>query len=146
MSSMACQHWPMPHAHFHQVQADLRESYRALTNAIPDVMAGYGVLHDAAFVEGALDVKTKELIALSIAITRECDGCIAAHGRNLARLGATTPEVAEMIGVAITMNGGPGLVWGPRALQAFQEYSGSQGTSGEHEEPRVASTGEPAGS
>ena len=109
-------------------------------------MAGYGVLHDAAFVEGALDVKTKELIALSIAITRECDGCIAAHGRNLARLGATTPEVAEMIGVAITMNGGPGLVWGPRALQAFQEYSGSQGTSGEHEEPRVASTGEPAGS
>ena len=51
-----------------------------------------------------------------------------------------------MIGVAITMNGGPGLVWGPRALQAFQEYSGSQGTSGEHEEPRVASTGEPAGS
>ena len=85
-------------------------------------MAGYGALHDAAFVEGALDIKTKELIALSIAITRECDGCIAAHGRNLARLGATTEEVAEMIGVAITMNGGPGLVWGPRALEAFLEY------------------------
>ena len=109
-------------AHFHQVQADLREPYRALTQAIPEVMAGYGVLHDAAFVEGALDVKTKELIALSIAITRECDGCIAAHGRNLARLGATTEEVAEMIGVSITMNGGPGLVWGPRALEAFLEY------------------------
>ena len=75
-------------------------------------MAGYGALHDAAFVEGALDIKTKELIALSIAIKRECDGCIAAHGRNLARLGATAEEVAEMIGVAITMNGGPGLVWG----------------------------------
>ncbi len=103
----------MAQAHFHQVQADLREPYRALTKAIPDVMAGYGALHDAAFVEGALDIKTKELIALSIAITRECDGCIAAHGRNLARLGATTEEVAEMIGVAITMNGGPGLVWGP---------------------------------
>ena len=112
----------MPHAHFHQVQADLRDSYHALTAAIPDVMAGYGALHDAAFIEGALDIKTKELIALSIAITRECDGCIAAHGRNLARLGATTEEVAEMIGVAITMNGGPGLVWGPRALEAFLEY------------------------
>jgi AhpD family alkylhydroperoxidase len=112
----------MAQAHFHQVQADLREPYRALTKAIPDVMAGYGALHDAAFVEGALDIKTKELVALSIAITRECDGCIAAHGRNLARLGATTEEVAEMIGVAITMNGGPGLVWGPRALEAFLEY------------------------
>jgi AhpD family alkylhydroperoxidase len=108
--------------HFHQVQADLRDSYHALTEAIPEVMAGYGALHDAAFVNGALDVKTKELIALSIAITRECDGCIAAHGRNLARLGATTEEVTEMIGVSITMNGGPGLVWGPRALQAFLEY------------------------
>ena len=56
-------------AHFHQVQADLHEPYRALTEAIPDVMAGYGALHDAAFVEGALNIKTKELIALSIAIT-----------------------------------------------------------------------------
>jgi AhpD family alkylhydroperoxidase len=112
-------------AHFHQVQADLRDSYRALTEAIPEVMSGYGALHDAAFVDGALDIKTKELIALSIAITRECDGCIAAHGRNLARLGATTEEVAEMIGVSITMNGGPGLVWGPRALEAFLEYKES---------------------
>ncbi|HEX4127181.1 MAG TPA: carboxymuconolactone decarboxylase family protein [Acidimicrobiales bacterium] len=112
-------------AHFHQIQADLRDSYRALTEAIPDVMAGYGALHDAAFVDGALDVTTKELIALAIAITRECDGCIAAHGRNLARRGATPEAVAEMIGVAITMNGGPGLVWGPRALAAYQEYSES---------------------
>ena len=53
----------MAHAHFHQVQDDLREPYRALRQAIPDVMAGYGALHDAAFAEGALDVKTKELIA-----------------------------------------------------------------------------------
>src|ERR1700727_2223583 len=112
----------MAQAHFHQVQADLREPYRALTAAIPDVMAGYGALHDAAYVEGALDVKTKELIALSISITRECDGCIAAHGRNLARLGATTEEVAEMIAVAITMNGGPATVWGPRALAAYEEF------------------------
>src|SRR6202046_1508311 len=112
----------MAQAHFHQVQADLRESYRALTKAIPDVMAGYGTLHDAAFVEGALDIKTKELPPLSIATTRECDGCIAAHGRNLARLGATAEEGAEMIGVAITMKGGPGPGGGPRALEAFLEY------------------------
>ena len=80
-------------------------------------MAGYRRAPRAAIADGALDIKTKELIALSIAITRECDGCIAAHGRNLARLGATTEEVAEMIGVAITMNGGPGLL-GPTALEA----------------------------
>ena len=44
-------------------------------------MAGYGALHDAAMADGALTAKTKELIALAISITRECDGCIAAHAR-----------------------------------------------------------------
>ena len=61
-------------------------------------------------------------MALAIAITRECDGCIAAHGRGAARRGATREEVVEMIGVAIAMNGGPGTVWGPRALAAYQEF------------------------
>ena len=90
---------------------------------IPDVLAGYNALRTAAMAEGVLSMKMKELIALSIAITRECDGCIAAHARGAARRGATTAEVAEMIGVAISMNGGPGTVWGPRALAAFHEFA-----------------------
>jgi AhpD family alkylhydroperoxidase len=73
--------------------------------------------------EGVLSSGMKELIALAIAITRECDGCIAAHARGAARRGATVAEVTEMIGVAISMNGGPGTVWGPRALAAFHEFS-----------------------
>jgi AhpD family alkylhydroperoxidase len=112
----------MTPGHNHEIQDELREPYRALRTAIPDVMAGYTALHNAAFADGALSVTMKELIALAIAITRECDGCIAAHGRNLARRGATTEEVAETIGVAISMNGGPGTVWGPRALAAYQEF------------------------
>ncbi len=105
----------------------MRNPYRQLQAAIPDVMAGYGALHDAAMADGALPVKIKELIALSIAITRECDGCIAAHARNAVRLGATRREVVEMIGVAISMNGGPGTVWGTRALAAYQEFGGETG-------------------
>ena len=111
--------------HFHQVQEDLRQPYDELRRAIPAVMSAYGSLHVAAFADGALDAKTKELIALSIAITRECDGCIAAHARGAARRGATAEEVSEMIGVAVAMNGGPGTVWGPRALQAFHEFFGA---------------------
>ncbi|MGH9047308.1 MAG: carboxymuconolactone decarboxylase family protein, partial [Acidimicrobiales bacterium] len=65
----------------------------------------------------------KELIALAIAVTRECDGCIASHARAAARRGATVAEVSEMVGVAILMNGGPGTVWGPRALTAFHEFA-----------------------
>jgi len=110
--------------HFHHVREDLREPYRALSDAIPGVMSAYRALSTAAMAEGALPSKTKELIALAIAITRECDGCVAAHARGAARRGATTEEVAETIGVTVSMNGGPGTVWGPRALAAFQEFFG----------------------
>ena len=109
--------------HFHQIQADLREPHRALRAAIPDVMAGYATLHSAAFREGVLSAKAKELIALAISITRECDGCVAAHARGCARRGATAEEVAEMIGVVVAMNGGPATVWGPRALAAYDEFA-----------------------
>jgi AhpD family alkylhydroperoxidase len=114
----------MAHEPFHHVQDDLRAPYRALREAIPEVMTAYGALSTAAMADGALTAKTKELIALAISITRECDGCIAAHARGAARQGATIEEVTEMIGVAISMNGGPGTVWGPRALAAFQEFFG----------------------
>jgi len=114
----------MGHEEFHQVQEDLRAPYQALREAIPGVMSAYSDLSAAAMAEGALTAKTKELIALAIAITRECDGCIAVHAKGAARQGAATEEVTEMIGVAISMNGGPGTVWGPRALAAFQEFFG----------------------
>jgi AhpD family alkylhydroperoxidase len=109
--------------HFHQVTDDLRGPYRDLVEAIPDVMSGFNALHVAAMREGALSARMKELIALAISITRECDGCVSAHARGAAQRGATLAEVAEMIGVAVSMNGGPGTVWGPRALAAFKEYA-----------------------
>lgn len=56
-------------------------------------------------------------------MTRECDGCVHAHARGAARRGATAQEVAEALGVAILLNGGPGTVWGPRAYAAFQEFA-----------------------
>ena len=94
-----------------QVREELAGPYRALREAIPDVLSGYAALGRAAMAEGELSAKTKELIALAIAITRECDGCIAAHAQGAFRRGASTAEVAEMIGVAIMMNGGPGKYW-----------------------------------
>jgi len=104
------------------VREELRVPTRELRHAIPRVYAGYRELSDAALAAGALDVRTKELIALAIAVTRECDGCIAAHAHAAVLGGATPAEAAEAIGVAFLMNGGPATVYGARAFAAFQEF------------------------
>jgi AhpD family alkylhydroperoxidase len=107
-----------------ETQNELIGLGRQLREAIPGVYAGYAQLHSAALGDdGALPARIKELIALAIAVTRECDGCIASHARAAARRGASAGEVAETMGVAILMNGGPGTVWGPRAYAAFQEFA-----------------------
>jgi AhpD family alkylhydroperoxidase len=109
--------------HAHEVLDGLSGPGRQLRALIPEVYAAYAQLAKAATAEGELTSKTKELIALAIAATRECDGCIAAHAKNLVRAGATRQEVAEAMGVVIEMNGGPGTVWGARAAEAFDEFS-----------------------
>jgi AhpD family alkylhydroperoxidase len=107
----------------HETLHEVTAAGRKLRDAIPEVYSGYARLSAAAMADGHLPGKVKELIALAIAATRECDGCIAAHARGAASRGVTAPEVAEALGVAIMMNGGPGTVWGPRAYAAFQEYA-----------------------
>ena len=102
---------------------ELREPALALRERIPGVYSGYAATSQAAMAEGELPTRVKELIALAIAVTRECDGCIASHARGAARAGASTGEVAEALGVAIMMNGGPGTVFAPRAYEAFLEFS-----------------------
>ncbi|MFC5993475.1 carboxymuconolactone decarboxylase family protein [Pseudonocardia hispaniensis] len=108
--------------HGKTVQDELRGPARELRRMIPKVYAGFGNLAEAALSPGALDAKTKELIALALSVGLECDGCIAAHARGAARHGATPAEVAEALGVTILMHGGPGTVYGPRAFAAFQEF------------------------
>lgn len=112
--------------HADHIREELRGPALSLRREIPEVMRAFGEMSRAAMSDGALSEKTKELIALAIAMTRECDGCIVAHARNLVRVGATRDEIAEVAGVVIVMNGGPGTVWGPRALAAFDQITTSR--------------------
>jgi AhpD family alkylhydroperoxidase len=104
------------------VQQEMRGLTRDLRHAIPEVYEGYRQLHRAAVAAGALDSKTKELIALAIAASKQCDGCIAAHAHGAAQQGASEQEVAEALGVAVMLNGGPATVYGARAFAAFREF------------------------
>lgn len=110
-------------AHHHQVADDLRQPTRDLRRAIPDTWAGFTVLHGAAMADGALPTRIKELMALVIGVSDHCDGCVAYHARAAAAAGATEDEVAEALGVALLMGGGPASVWAPRAFEAFREFA-----------------------
>jgi AhpD family alkylhydroperoxidase len=107
---------------------DLNPLHRELRRAIPDVYKGFAELHRASLGPGALDVKTKELMALAIAVAEHCDGCIASHSHAAALAGATRQEAAEAIGVAILMNGGPATIYGPRAFAAFCDFADTRDT------------------
>ncbi|WP_243638332.1 carboxymuconolactone decarboxylase family protein [Shewanella frigidimarina] len=90
--------------------------------AIPEAMQGFAELHKASITPAALDSKTKELIALGIAITVRCDGCITFHVHDALQAGASKEEIAETVSVAILMGGGPSMVYGIEAMQAVSQY------------------------
>jgi len=87
----------------------------------PELMKAFGALAHAATRDGALDKKTKELIALALGVAAHCDACIGFHAQALARLGATTAEVEEALGMAVYMGGGPSLMYAADALGAWRQ-------------------------
>jgi AhpD family alkylhydroperoxidase len=91
-----------------------------LAAASPDIVRGYRVLSDAGQKSGKLDAKTRELIALAVAVTRQCDGCIAVHTDAAIQHGATREEIAEALGVAIAVNAGAALVYSTRVMDAVE--------------------------
>jgi AhpD family alkylhydroperoxidase len=113
----------------------MNDSYRNLTKSVsgslaqfredmPDLMQAFGALSRAATKDGALDRKTKELLALCIGVAGHCDACIGFHMQTLVKLGATRAEIEEALGVAVYMGGGPSLMYAANALAAFAEFSG----------------------
>ena len=107
--------------HAHDVIDELRGPTRSLRQASPDVWAGFGQLHQAAVADGVLPAKVKELMALVVAVVKQCDGCIAVHVDAALKQGATREEIAEALGVAIAVNAGAALVYSSRVMDALPD-------------------------
>lgn len=88
----------------------------------PGTLAGYQALSSAGDKTGHLDAKTRELIALAVAVTTRCDGCITIHAAKALKLGATHEEIAEALGVAVALNAGSALVYSARVLDAVAAH------------------------
>jgi len=109
------------------IEADAKRLIGALGEALPETVDAFGALARATFTDGALDVRTKELIALGIAIAAGCDGCMAWHNAALHRLGVTREEVAETAGVAVEMGGGIALYRAAKALEGYDQFLAAAG-------------------
>ncbi len=88
----------------------------------PDTLAGYQTLSKAGQKTGHLDAKTHELIALAVAVTTRCDGCITVHTGEALKHGASHEEIAEALGVAIALNAGAALVYSARVMDAVSAH------------------------
>ncbi len=95
----------------------------SLQRETPAMFQGFNAMGKAAKTSGALDEKTKELIALGIAISTRCDSCIGFHVKSLVRLGTTRAELCEALEMIGYMGGGPSIAFGAKALEAFDEFS-----------------------
>nr|WP_090551147.1 carboxymuconolactone decarboxylase family protein [Paraburkholderia caballeronis] len=108
----------------HDYTPKLMDAVGKLGEAAPALLEGYAALDGAAARGGVLDAKTRELIALAVAVTTRCDGCIAVHSAAAQKAGASREEVAEALAVAIALNAGAALVYSARALDAFGQQTG----------------------
>src|SRR5579859_1782066 len=92
----------------------------------PDTVAGYQTLSKAGQKTGRLDAKTRELIALAVAVTTRCDGCITVHTAEALKHGASHEEIAEALGVAVALNAGAALVYSARVMDAVGAHEGAR--------------------
>lgn len=103
--------------------SDIKTQLRNLNGAIPDTTKAFGALGATVKGDGALDHKTKEFVALGIAVSSRCEPCIMFHIDALIRAGATREEVSEALAMAIQMGGGPSMMYASKALECFDELS-----------------------
>ena len=106
-----------------ELTRSLSAELRNLRGGAPEVMKAFSAIAQAALAQGALDQKTKELIALGISVAIRCDDCIAFHVKAAVERGATREEVLETLGMTIYMGAGPSAMYASHALGAFAQFA-----------------------
>ena len=103
--------------------SDTKKSFAILNKHIPETFNGFNYMGKEAKKDGKLSEKTKEFIALGIAIATRCESCIGFHVASLVRLGATKGELVEALSMASYMGGGPSITYSAKALEAYEQFT-----------------------
>ena len=103
--------------------AETEADIGTFSKEVPETVKGFGMMGQAAKTNGALSEKTKEFMALGIAISTRCDSCIGFHVRALVRLKASREELCEALAMATYMGGGPSYAYSAKALKAYDTFT-----------------------
>jgi len=96
-----------------------KKSHEKLISLKSRVYEAFLQMQEAAFCDGALPKKTKELIAVGVSVVIDCESCMQWHIEQAAKLGASEQEILEAIEVGIEMGGGPATVSARFALEVM---------------------------
>jgi AhpD family alkylhydroperoxidase len=108
---------------WNEYQKQIGATLGELMKLSPDTVRGYQTLGAANSKTTKLGEKTRQLISLACAVTTRCDGCIVVHTDLALKAGATREEIAETLGVAVSMNAGAALIYSTRVLDAVAAKS-----------------------
>lgn len=86
---------------------------------------GFAGLFGKTMSEEVLTVKEKELVAIGIAVAKQCEPCIILHVQKCLDAGASREEILEASGVAVMMSGGPAYTHIPMVIDAIDELESS---------------------
>lgn len=108
---------------YKQDTADLRAELRILHKLNPETAKGFAALSAGAMADGSLDKKSREFVALAIAVTQRCEPCINLHVEALIKVGSTREELGSVLAMCVQMGGGPALMYAAHALAAWDEFT-----------------------
>jgi AhpD family alkylhydroperoxidase len=118
------------HKNWPEMAQELTGAIKEVRLGTPEVMKAFSAMAAAATSEGALDTKTKELIALAISVAIRCDGCVAFHARSALERGASREELMETVGMALYMGAGPSLMYAAQAVEAYDQFAAKASAGG----------------
>jgi AhpD family alkylhydroperoxidase len=110
------------HKNWTEMAAELNPLVASLRHAQPEALKAFGQLAQAALKPGALDLKTKELMALAISVAIRCDACITFHAKAAVKAGASDAEVAESMSLAVYMGAGPSVMYAAQTMEAVGQW------------------------
>lgn len=98
-----------------------KEMRKRLFSELPDITKHIAIQAKETYKDGALDAKTKRLMALAIGLSAGCTNCQLSQAETAIKLGATKEEILEVIAVVMSMRGTTGVGESLRVIEYLEE-------------------------